>query len=169
MSEEKAKSVIESTVLKIAVGNAHSENQSDLGVTQSFDRVRYDDAYKRAKYKEGIFDGEKTVQDHYTEVSLHRNPSAARNKYGNECYTKHISDVDHVVPVKTVHEALRSNPFLTDSDVREIANIEENYRLTSSNFNRSKSDDGNLNIVISGKREYGTSTKTKMIILLKKI
>ncbi|MBD8069744.1 hypothetical protein [Bacillus sp. PS06] len=134
-----------------------------MGVTKEFDRSKYDDITKRRKYKEEFFDGKKTETDYYTGKILHSNTSAALNKYGRKEYTNHTSDVDHIVPVKTIHNRLKKDPFLSDKDIKEVTNIKQNYRITGSRFNRSKSDDSNISVAFDKGNGHGLNEKSKIV------
>lgn len=48
----------------------------------------------------------------------------------------HQAEVDHIVPLKQIHEQLKGNYALTDEDIRDIANRDTNYALTSARINR---------------------------------
>ncbi len=115
----------------------------ELGVTQEYDRKKYDDIYKRNQYKAEIYQDHKTHTDYITGNVLHKDVEAAANKYGKNNTTKHTGDVDHIVPLASVHDIAKANPFLTDNDVKEASNRCSNYRLTQSKLNRAKG--GNTN------------------------
>lgn len=118
--------------------DAEMQKIPDLGVTHEYDRKNYDDIYKRNQYKAEIYQDKKTHTDYITGNVLHKDAKAAANKYGKHNATKHTGDVDHIVPLASVHDMAKNNPFLTDSDVKEASNRWYNYRLTQSKLNRSK-------------------------------
>lgn len=47
-------------------------------------------------------------------------------------------EVDHIVPLATVHEKLKGDYTLSDDDIITVANVEENYALTTMKINRGK-------------------------------
>ena len=114
------------------------QNVPELGVTQDYDRKLYDNVYKREQYKNEIYGKRNTHEDYLTGNTLHKNSRAAANKYGRHNMTKHTGDVDHIVPLASVHDMAKANPFLTDNDVKEASNRWNNYRLTQSKLNRAK-------------------------------
>ena len=80
-----------------------------LGVCQEYDRTKYDNVYKRKKFKEEHFGDNKTSKDYITGETLHIDTNASKNKYGKKHYSKHTADTDHIVPEKIVHEKLKNN------------------------------------------------------------
>lgn len=110
-------------------------------------RNKIDNVSKRKKFKKEQFSGKKTCKDPYTENILHEDIKAAQNKYGKKCYTKHTLDVDHNIPLEQVYNQLKDNPFLTNEDIKNIANIEANYTATNSNTNRAKGSQSNLEFI----------------------
>lgn len=122
-------------------------------------RSKYDDVNKRKQYKESQFGDKQTIQDEYTGKTLHKDTSAARRKYGSNKYNEHTSQTDHTVPIKKVVNQNKSNRFLTDSDIKEIANIEENYKITSGRVNQSKGSQSNKEHVKKNKVESAQAKK----------
>lgn len=113
----------------------------------NFDRNKVDNISKRKHFKEDAFGDKKTYVDPYSGETLHKNTSAAVNKYGDEKYIKHTSDVDHITPLKKISERYADNPFLTQEDIKTLGNQNANYRLTSSKINRQKGDKTNLQYI----------------------
>lgn len=95
---------------------------------------KFDDVYKRKKYKDTRYGEKKSCQDDYTGERIFR---------GNERESlyKHpinkTSDTDHITPGKVVQERYLG---LTDEQKKVLANDESNYAITSSRLNRSKGD-----------------------------
>ena len=135
--------------------------ENGMGITNTYDRKKYDDVYKRKKFKEEYFNNKKTTKDYITSETLHIDTNAAKNKYGSKHYTKHTADVDHIIPVKKVYEKSKNNPFLSDKDVRDIANAKSNYRVTQSSLNRAKSDSSNINYAKSS--NIDSISKAKLV------
>ena len=123
------------------------EANLELGVSQEYNSNKYDNTYKRNKYKNNSYEGKKTQIDPITGKVLHKSADAALNKYGHKNVTKHTADTDHIISKKEIHNGLKRNPFLTDDDVREIANQEYNFRVTSTKFNRSKGSKKNIEMI----------------------
>ena len=109
-------------------------------VRNPYDRSTFEDkdrlnAYKQEKFANNNgkinatdeYSGEKNVYQHKS------NPDARRNieKYKHD----HQAVVDHIVPLKEIHEQFKGNYALTDEDIKTIANNDTNYALTSARIN----------------------------------
>lgn len=108
---------------------------------QAYSRDVYEDKDRLNQYKQEKFDnnnGRINATDEYTgdnNVYQYRsNPDARRNveKYKHD----HQAEVDHIVPLKQIHDQLKGNYALTDEDIKNIANKDTNYALTSARINR---------------------------------
>ena len=139
----------ESTVTTFYTDTVNVRVNENLGVAKNYDRKLYDDNKRKSEFKDKTFDGKKTYYDKISGENLHRDQNAARRKYHmkskdgksvSKKWAQHSADVDHVNSIKSVHAAAKYNPFLTDSDIKEIVNSDENLQILSSSFNRSKSD-----------------------------
>ena len=139
-------------------------SKEPLGVSQKFQRTKFDNAYKRKKVKQAYFNGKKTQQDYITSSTLHASRIAAKKKYGETHYTKHIADVDHIIPEKVIYDALKNNPFLSDQDVKEIINIDANYRITSSHLNRKKQAKHNMQIAFDKNMDLSLNARKKLVL-----
>lgn len=139
--------------------------EKEIGITKDFDRENYDDFSRRNGSKDSFknreFGDKQTLKDYYTGETLHKSSNAAKNKYGETAHTKHTSDVDHIVPLKKIHEQNKSNPFLKDSDLKEVSNSDSNLRITSAKINRQKSDKTNIEYTLNSNDDI--KTKAKMI------
>lgn len=118
---------------------------AELGVTNVYNkdnRAKYWDSTKgKVAYKEQVFGDKKTTR--LSDGTLvHKNTTAARNKYqrgsNSNTWAKHAAETDHIVSIKQIHERVKENPFLTNQDVREIANRDANYQVLSKKDNTSK-------------------------------
>lgn len=108
---------------------------------KDYNRATYEDKDRLNQYKQKKFDnngGRINATDEYTgEKNVYQyrsNPDARRNveKYKHD----HQAEVDHIVPLKQIHEQLKGNYALTDEDIRNLANNDTNYALTSARINR---------------------------------
>lgn len=106
-----------------------------------FDRSQYEDKAKLQEYKDDVFEkngGRINATDEYSlknnvyQDSAH--PDLRRNveRYKHD----HRAEVDHIVPLKQVYENLKGNYALTEEDIKNIANQDTNYALTSAAINR---------------------------------
>ncbi|MEK5166623.1 hypothetical protein NYE69_30400 [Paenibacillus sp. FSL R5-0527] len=138
-------------------------NSEKLGVTKEYKRQLYVDSAKMNRFKQSQFNGKKTLKDHYTGNTLHIDSGAAKNKHGLKAYTRHTADTDHIVPVETLHSQLKNNPYLSDNDVKAIANMKQNLRVTSGKYNRSKSAKSNIEVALNGKSDINLMGRTKVV------
>lgn len=107
----------------------------------SYSRDLYEDKKRLEEYKQNKFannGGRINATDEYTGernvYQYRKQPDARRNveKYKHD----HQAEVDHIIPLKQIHEQLKGNYALTDTDIRNIANNDTNYALTSARINR---------------------------------
>ena len=61
----------------------------------------------------------------------------------------------------------KHNPFLSDSDFKEIINSEENYRILSKSFNTSKKDKNDWQIILD--KNNGLSTEARVELAKQKV
>ena len=96
--------------------------------------------YRDRAEAEAAVSGRKNLVDEYTgdrNITAKRdNPDLRRNdpKHGYQAET------DHVVPLKELHGRFKGNYGLSMTDIRNIANLDDNFALTNSKLNRSKQD-----------------------------
>lgn len=88
------------------------------------------------KYKDSIFN-RKTVIDPITGKKLHRYEKPAKKIYRKK-YTEHVANIDHVIPAEKIYEQYKHNQFLSDEDFKIIANLQDNYAIRNSHYNKSK-------------------------------
>ena len=124
------------------------------------DRSKYDDVQKRKVFKEEQYGNKKTIKDPYTGKDLHRNGNAALNKYGEKHVNEHKSQTDHTISLEKVVNKNKNNTFLSDADIKEIANIQENYKEINANLNQSKGSKSNVET--AKKNNVSNQQKKKM-------
>lgn len=127
-----------------------------------YDRSALDDIAKRQRFKDQYFGDKKTIIDPYTLETLHKDSSAAKNKHGKKQASKHSSDVDHITPLKVVKKRYSSNEFLETSDLKNIGNLNANYRMTSSKINRQKGAKTNIEYIKNA--DIPSIGKVRMVI-----
>lgn len=86
------------------------------------DRAKYDDIAKRKKFRDEQFGNKQTIVDSYTGETLHKSTSAAKNKYGDKRANYHTAQTDHTVAIEKTYNRTRNNVFLSDEDIKKIAN-----------------------------------------------
>lgn len=96
--------------------------------------------------------GRKNLQDEYTGerniTAYQDNPDKRRNDPKHS----HQAETDHVVPLKELHTRLKGNYGLSVSDIRDLANIDSNFALTSSTINRRKGEKTNAEFIAELKK-----------------
>ena len=131
------------------IGDQTREDFKDYGenTRQAYTRGVYEDKDRLNEYKKKKFEdnnGKINAKDEYTgqkNVYQYRsNPDAHRNveKHKHD----HQAEVDHIVPLKAIHDQLKGNYALTDEDIKNIANKDTNYALTSARINRGEGASG---------------------------
>lgn len=132
-------------------------NNVGYGVTQKYDRSLYEDKGAMNAYKVNKFSsGNKTTKDEYDTsrtVYLERNNKDQRTSDAINGRFDRQAETDHCVPLHKVHEQLKGNCLLTDKDVKEIANAEDNFAITSREINNKKRADTNVDFVENGKAD----------------
>lgn len=138
MEEEKKRK--EERVIKDLAGEAtvlKLPKESPYGVTQKYDRSKYDSPKARKEFHDRQFGGKKTVRD-ADGTLLHRNADAAKRKYGKEKASEHAAQADHIDPVADVHKRHKRNGYITDEDIKEVVNRSDNFEEKSAHDNTSK-------------------------------
>lgn len=111
-----------------------------------------------ARYKEQVFQQGAKVTSAATGKTLMPNQAQAKAAYG-ENYTLHSAEADHIVPVRQLHDQLKDNPFLTNEDRREIANLSENFQALERADNASKRDQSNEDFINNPNRQVKITRK----------
>lgn len=126
----------------------------------SYDRSLYEDKDRLNEYKNQRFNengGRINATDEYTnKKNVYRertNPDGRRNI--EQYKHSHQAEVDHIVPLEKIHEQFKGNYALTDADIKNIANKDSNYALTSAHINRGEG--------YSGKGSKGKMTNEEFI------
>lgn len=122
-----------------------------------YERTRFQDTGAMSSYMDESF-RHGTVRDAATDKRLFRTQGEAKSQYG-ENWTSHSAETDHIVPLKKVHEQLCDNPFLSESDIREIANSSDNFQALSRRVNASKRDQSNADFIDNPNRKATVSRK----------
>lgn len=131
-----------------------------LGVTQDYDRSNYDSAQAKKNFKDSVFGDNETITDSYTGETLYKSHKKAKEEYSSE-YSKHAAEADHVNSLKSIHEKAKKNPFLSDDDVKEIANTKENFRVSSKHDNASKGEKSDFAVVLDRDSDFSLKGKAK--------
>lgn len=159
MDEKDEKDENELTIEQFTANNVKKSQVRDKYNAKN-DRSKYDDVTKRKKFKDDQFGDKSTITDPYTDKKLHKNNKAAKNKYGDSKYNEHTSQTDHTIPIAEVAKRNRDNVFLTDDDIKKIANIEQNYKVINGKLNQSKGSKSNT--TTAKKNNVSKEQKKKM-------
>lgn len=156
------------------------EKKENLGITQEYNRENraelWDSARAKEEYKQSAFNGKQTMIDPISGKTLHKDHAAARRKYhmqnaeGEKISAKwaeHAAETDHINAIKDVHDAVCSNPFLSDSDLKEIVNSKENLRILSKRDNAAKGAQSDWQIITD--KENGMSVQARAQMAKEKV
>lgn len=177
MAEDKKNSALD---VMVSVNNMSQTANADLGITQEYNKENRDKLWDSAKgkkaYKENTFGDKQTYVDPISGKTLHKDQGAAQRKYHmknsdgenvSSKWAEHSAETDHVNALKDVHEKVKSNPFLTDEDFKDIMNSDENYRLLSKSDNASKGEKSDWQIIAD--KDSGISAEGKVQMAKEKI
>lgn len=152
--------------------NQASEFEEELGVTKEYRRELLDSDKRKREYKEKVFKGKKTYKDRITGKNLHKSQKAAQQKYHmknadgaiiSKKWGDYSVETDHVISLKELHERTKDNPFLSDEDLKEIANQDYNYRATSKSFNASKGEKSDFEVIADPDSELTVGGKGELL------
>ena len=102
-------------------------------------RQLFDDGKAKRIAKETKFSSGKMVKDPYTGEKLFLRKHDAKQTYGKD-WQRHLAEADHVMPLHKIFEEHQNNPFITNEDIKEIANSQENLEVISRKLNNAKRD-----------------------------
>lgn len=125
------------------------------------------DKYKKDKYSSN----NKTTKDEYDpnkRIYQSKNNVDLRTTDSRNGKTTRRAETDHIIPLEKVHSQLKGNCLLTDSDVKSIANMEDNFAITSETINRKKGKLTNTEFIDSGKADEAGLDDTAKAIMKRK-
>ncbi len=100
-----------------------------------YDRDIYDINNKHNTFKNRVFAEGGVVRDPYSGDVLVKSKAEAKMLYGEE-WQDHLAEADHIDPLNGFVKRASKNPFLTQKDVKEIGNADDNYQLLSRKLNQ---------------------------------
>lgn len=152
----------------------------NLGITKEYNSENrtklWDDQKGKSNYKDSVFGNKLTYIDPISGKTLHKSQNAAQNKYhmknkaGENIsfeWAKYSAEVDHINALKDAHNVAKYNPFLSNTDFKEIMNSNANYRILSKYNNTSKGAKNDWNIIMD--KDSTISTQGKIQIAKEKI
>lgn len=127
----------------IAVGNEINQEVARLHrdyskpVKYAGNRHRYDSASAKVNAKLELFKQGKTVRDPNSGAELLLRKQDAKLKYGQK-WAGHLAETDHTVPVQKVYQEYKNDAWISDADIREVANDTDNLQVISRQQNNAK-------------------------------
>ena len=109
-------------------------------------RGLYDSPAAKKQAKAEAFNTGEAVYDKYTGNEIVATIKEAKAKYGDD-WQNHSAEVDHTVSLKEIFERNKKNPYLTNNDIKNIANCKENHEVTPRSYNNAKRSCSNKNFV----------------------
>lgn len=109
-------------------------------------RELFDSSSAKRDVKLEAFSSGKKVTDEYTGKELKLTIKEAKLKYGKN-WQDHVSEGDHIHPLKRVVDESKDNPWTTKEDIKKIANSKGNMQNISRTFNNAKRDRTNEEFV----------------------
>lgn len=128
------------------------ESQNPYGIPKEYKRSDYDNPYAHQKFKNKEFTNKqgkmnKTTLDENGKL-VYRTKKDSKARYGESIGEKSVADADHIDTLKNIHERHKNNPFLTKTDIKEVANrtteSHSNFQLMKASDNRSKQADSDI-------------------------
>lgn len=159
----------------ININSADQKANDSLGITQEYNKTNreelWDSAQKKKDFKDKQFGDKETYIDPISGEVLHKSQSAAQKKYHmknengenvSKEWAKHSAETDHINALKDVHEKVKHNPYLSDSDFKEIMNSDENYRILSKKDNTAKGEKNDWEVILDKDNAMSLEGRTQM-------
>jgi len=115
-----------------AYGKTASYNEGKM--TRNGETVNLRNGKKMDKHKEAYFGDSWTGADEYGGDDIYKTKTFAKSKEQNG----QAAETDHAISCSEIFEQLKGNKALNPEDIKTIANIDENYAVTSRTNNRGK-------------------------------
>ena len=102
-----------------------------------YNRQDYDSGSAKYNYKNELFKSGKTAKDPYSGQKLVKTNKEAKAIFKKD-YKDHVAEVDHIDPLKAIHEEYKKSAFTTLEEIKEAANSPENLHPLSRTVNNAK-------------------------------
>lgn len=109
-------------------------------------RSLFDNSRAKREVKIRSFENGQAVKDPYTGRDLVLRKTEAKTQYGKN-WTEHLAEADHVVPLEEIFDQNKDSAWLSNDDIRSVANGEENMQTVSRQFNNAKRSRSNKELV----------------------
>ncbi len=77
------------------------------------------------------------VLDPYTNQELRLRKIDAKTEFGTD-WQNHLAEGDHITPIEEIHSQTKNKAWITNDDIKEIANSDDNLQTVSRKFNNAK-------------------------------
>lgn len=151
VSEKKRRNEDNSGIVTgIAAGDVVDTEITNAGIkftkpeSYAGNRKLYDDSTAKKMAKEAAFGNKKVIKETYTGQDMVKTQAESREMYGD---IGNSAETDHVVSLHEIHDKMKDNPWVTNKNVKEIANSDENLVVTSRRFNNFKREKSNSEVV----------------------
>lgn len=114
-------------------------------------RKLYDSPQAKINAKSNAYRNGGMAKDPYTGKDLLLKKREAKAEYGNN-WQEHLAEADHIEPVQKIHEKYKDAPWLTNDNIKELANSDENIKVISRKLNNAKRN--RINEEFYGDNEY---------------
>lgn len=151
MASEEEKKRRQAAAAATEAGKSVNESLRALGETYqkpsayTGNRKLYDSPRAKVSAKSEAFKGGE-VHDPYTEKQLVLRKQDAKLQYGEQ-WQEHLAEADHTIPIERVHETYKDDAWVTNENLRDAANSDENIRVTSRKVNNAKRSRTNEELV----------------------
>ncbi len=100
-------------------------------------RTLYDSGAAKHHAKLSQFGSGAEVRDPYTGEVLTLTKAEAKLRFGDD-WQKHLAESDHIHTLERIHDAHKTDAFLTNEDIRNAANSSDNLEVNSRQYNNAK-------------------------------
>lgn len=124
-----------------------------------YDRNVLDDSAAKKNIKLDAFKSGVKIKDPYTGDVLSLTRAEAQKKYGSQ-WANHLAEADHKIALEKRYEQTKSNPWLSNDDIKKSSNSSHNLEVVSRKFNNAKRSRSNKEFVNDD--EYLRKTDVKL-------
>lgn len=122
------------------------EKKYDKPLEYTGNRKLFDSPQAKRNAKIDAFQNNKQVRDPYTGQKLVLRKQEAKAEYGAE-WQNHLAEADHTIPVEKIHQKYKDDPWVTNDNIRDVTNSDENIKVISRKVNNAKRSRTNEGLV----------------------
>lgn len=97
--------------------------------------------------KDRAFGNNALIKDPYSGKDIFRRKADAMLQYGKKNMSDHSAETDHIKPLNKVYDETKNNPWLSNGNIADTANSDDNLRVTNRTINNAKRDRTNEQFV----------------------